>query len=863
MSMKAWAVKYAKMGWAIFPLVPGTKSPFKDSHGSSEATSDLAQVEVWWDANPDANIGFRPAISGQGLYVFDVDPRNDGHLTLPLLEAEHGPISSPLRVNSPSGGWHLYFSAPQGPKYSSLPGKGIDGKYNGYAVLPPSKHPDGGRYAWVGTEPGRSTVIPAIPEWLIVPVVERPERTERAGDLADVGLIREALGHLTAEEEFSGDNWVKIGMALHQWEHTTEGADEMGWELFEEWCQLDPQNRYEEESVRKRWDSFSADKKGGLTLGTLFNRATAVGWKGRSRMTATLAARVFGGMQSEGNVVAISQQWLPADPEYRGETDGKAIAVRMLASDEKTGKLSKALQEEDLGYVAYSALFNSGRSCDVALEVVQTLMPEVAEDVARAVVAAVRPKTENYRGRVERWDRAPIGEPVEVLPLELLRPSAITKGLNDHYADARQLQGQVFMNRLAGFEGAPYWWDGQMWQFAPDNLLRRFAGDGLADGEQKVTNGRITGTVAVLKDQLPIMGQINPRSVLVFFRNCVLNVVDGKVSPHNPMFRNSYLIGCDYDPEAACPQFEAWLHDIFETDRGRVGLLQEILGWCMITSNLNIQKAVTLVGAPRAGKGTILAVMTALLGEAAGAFQLPDLTEDKVLAGMMNRNVAIDYDAASPDRNTARQVVGRFKAITANEPIAVRLLYTQTPFQGQLNCKLVLAANSVPTLWDDSGASANRWVPLVFDKSFLGREDAELGDRLIGELPGIAIWALEGLARLIERGKFTLPQSSLDELAGLVDSSSPILRFIEEQCIVDSEAFCKDSEVWEAYRLWAPQQGLEPGKRSNLIKSICDAGRAQGLVQRRREVNSVQARGISGLRLKTSPPPKPKVVSIN
>lgn len=293
MSMKAWAVKYAKMGWAIFPLVPGTKSPFKDSHGSSEATSDLAQVEAWWDAHPNANIGFRPAISGEGLYVFDVDPRNDGHLTLPLLEAEHGPISSPLRVNSPSGGWHLYFSAPQGPKYSSLPGKGIDGKYNGYAVLPPSRHPDGGRYAWAGAEPGRSTVIPDIPEWLIVPVVERPERAQRAGDLADVEVIREALSHLTAEEEFSGDNWVKIGMALHQWEHTTEGADEMGWELFEDWCQLDPLSRYDDD-VRKRWDSFSADKKGGLTLGTLFNRCTAAGWTGRSRITASLAARVFG-----------------------------------------------------------------------------------------------------------------------------------------------------------------------------------------------------------------------------------------------------------------------------------------------------------------------------------------------------------------------------------------------------------------------------------------------------------------------------------------------------------------------------------------------------------------------------------------
>lgn len=560
---------------------------------------------------------------------------------------------------------------------------------------------------------------------------------------------------------------------------------------------------------------------------------------------------------------AIEGAWLPADPDYHGETDGKAIAVRMLAGDEKTGKLSKALQAGDLGYVANSALFNSGRSCDIALEVVQTLMPDVEGAAARSAVVSLRGASENFRGRVEKWDRAPSGEPVEVLPLELLRTTRAITGTNDHYRDALALAVEVFQKRLAGFDGAPYWWDGRMWEMAQEGLLRRFTGEGLADGEIKVTNGRIAGTVAVLKDQLPIMGQINPPSVLVFFQNCVLNVVDGKVTAHNQAYRNGYLIGCDYDPEAACPQFEAWLHEIFESDRGRVGLLQEIFGWCLITENLNIQKAVTLVGAPRAGKGTILSLLTGLLGDAAGAFQLADLVEDKVLAGMMNRNVAIDYDAASPDRNSSRQVTGKFKAITANEPIAVRLLYTQQPFQGRLNCKLVLAANSVPTLWDDTGASPNRWVPLVFDKSYLGREDAGLAERLMGELPGIAIWALEGLARLIENRKFTLPQSSLDELAGLVDNASPYDRFLDEMCQFGPEERVTESDVWEAYTKWAIGYGMEPGKRPTVLESIKDTSRARGVRRSKSlRIGERVVRGFYGMDISGAAPPTSSVKQI-
>ena len=95
-SMVDWALYYARLGWAVFPLVPGTKSPFKGTHGSSEATTDAEQIRAWWAANPHANIGTRP--SAAGLYVYDVDPRNGGDADHERLQAAHGAIASPLRV---------------------------------------------------------------------------------------------------------------------------------------------------------------------------------------------------------------------------------------------------------------------------------------------------------------------------------------------------------------------------------------------------------------------------------------------------------------------------------------------------------------------------------------------------------------------------------------------------------------------------------------------------------------------------------------------------------------------------------------------------------------------------------------------
>lgn len=443
----------------------------------------------------------------------------------------------------------------------------------------------------------------------------------------------------------------------------------------------------------------------------------------------------------------------------------------------------------------------------------------------------------------------------DVQPFDSLRVAKGTCVHNDHVLDADILRTTVFSNRLVDFGGAAYWWNGQKWEFAEESLMRRYVGESMVralgqDGP-KVTQSRINGTLAVMRDRLDRMGTINPVSRLVFFRNGALDVDTGELMPHSPENRNSNVLSCDYAPAASCKVWRAWLAEIFQSDLQRVELLQEIIGWTLITDNLGIQKAPIFIGAQRAGKGTILKVVSELLNDAAGAFQLPNLDNDKVLAGMTQRNVVIDYDTASPDKKNARQIVGLFKAITANEPVSVKLLYTQVPFQGALNCKLLLASNSVPTMWDDSTATANRWMPLVFDRSFLGSEDVTLSKRLLEELPGIAQWALEGLRRLMSNGRFTVPESSQAEMDYMVESGSPVTRFMDEECVFEQTARVADNALWSRYQQWCIANGMEQMKRKNFLSAFKDASVAQGV----RSAKSVRIgdgvhRGFHGVTVK-------------
>lgn len=479
---------------------------------------------------------------------------------------------------------------------------------------------------------------------------------------------------------------------------------------------------------------------------------------------------------------------------------------------------------------------------------------------ARATIRSGLRKGQSQPQRLKATIAAEVfAQPVEVpaagseyLPFEAVKV-APAQMLNDHLADARiMITGAL--NRLATSEGVPHWWTGKEWQPADAALLRRYVGN-VMEGDQlaKVTKSRIDGTVSLILDHAPMLGRLNPPSKTVFFSNGAFNPETGTLAPHDPGNANSRTLATDYDPAAVAPAWLAWLADIFQTEPERIGLLQEIMGWSLCRDNLGIEKAAIMIGPSRSGKGTIIRVMQALLQGAAGVFHLPQLDSGKVLASMRENNVAIDPDTASPDKKNARQIVGLFKSITANEPISVQLLFTQKTWQGALDCKLLLAANSVPTMWDDSTATANRWIPLVFDRSFLGKEDPTLAERLITELPGIAVWALAGLQRLMAHGRFTMPESSLNELDNMIQSGSPVEQFIDECLTFGTDHRIADSTIWTAYGAWVARTGYEAMARRNLMKALEDATRGRG-VRRHKSVRIgiSDHRGFHGVTLKSS-----------
>lgn len=158
------ALKYAELGYPVFPCAPGDKVPITP-RGFKDATTDPEQIRAWWKKYPDANIGIPTA----GLLVIDVDGKDNAWPgdTVKAEELACGPISL-----TPRGGRHHIFRQPDGWRFRNTTGKiahKVDTRAGGgYIVVPPSVV-DGKSYRWAETfelnvAPGE---LPEPPGWLI------------------------------------------------------------------------------------------------------------------------------------------------------------------------------------------------------------------------------------------------------------------------------------------------------------------------------------------------------------------------------------------------------------------------------------------------------------------------------------------------------------------------------------------------------------------------------------------------------------------------------------------------------------------------------------------------------------------------
>jgi putative DNA primase/helicase len=298
---------------------------------------------------------------------------------------------------------------------------------------------------------------------------------------------------------------------------------------------------------------------------------------------------------------------------------------------------------------------------------------------------------------------------------------------------------------------------------------------------------------------------------LLACRNGLLDRRTRELRPHSPYFFNVNCLPYDFDPNAPPPkQWLAFLEQLWPEDEQARSTLQEIFG-LMLSEETRHQKIFMIAGPKRSGKGTIARILTKMLGkDNVTNPTLAGLSSHFGLSHLIDKLAAIISDARLGPQTNAHIVAERLLSISGEDALTIDRKY-RDPWTGQLSARFLILTNELPRIADASGALASRFVVLTLIKTFYGREDLELTDKLLGELPGILNWSLEGWDRLRERGHFIIPESSLAAIRTLEDLASPISAFLRDWCVDGPDERADVKVLYDAWYYWCEQHGHKPG----------------------------------------------------
>ncbi|MER8783232.1 phage/plasmid primase, P4 family [Mesorhizobium sp. M1006] len=352
-------------------------------------------------------------------------------------------------------------------------------------------------------------------------------------------------------------------------------------------------------------------------------------------------------------------------------------------------------------------------------------------------------------------------------------------------------------------------------------------------------------------------GDMLPAGELLAVENGLLHLPTGTLHAPTPAYFGLNAADVSFDPDAPEPtEWLRFLDQIWPDDRQSIETLQDLFGY-LLAPDTSQQKIALIVGPKRSGKGTVARVLTGLLGHGSvAAPTLASLATNFGLAPLIGKPLGIIGDARLGSRADQAAIAERLLSISGEDSLTIDRKFLPA-WTGRLPIRFVIMTNELPRLADASGALASRFVVLTMENSFFGREDRGLGNRLLGELPGILNWARAGYIRLRQRGYFLQPESARDAIDELEALGSPVAAFVKQRCTVAPGLQCLPERVFEEWKVWCEANGR---KEAGTLQSFGRDLRAvvSGLKVSRPRVEGQQVRIYEGIDIAGSKAIEPK-----
>lgn len=266
--------------------------------------------------------------------------------------------------------------------------------------------------------------------------------------------------------------------------------------------------------------------------------------------------------------------------------------------------------------------------------------------------------------------------------------------------------------------------------------------------------------------------------------------------PHDQRYLSSVQLPVSYVEGAQCPDFDAFLEQVVPPDD--VQRVWEMLGYLMMSGN-PLQRAFLLTGGGGNGKGVLLEVVKALLGEQnCAAVPMHEFAKSQFVTAELHGRLA---NVCGEIDSTYIESTARIKEIVGDDRMKGERK-GKDPFYFKPWCKMIFSANEIPATADSSRGWSRRFEVINFPNQ--PRPDPTLKERLIrtDSLRGIAAHAIDALRTLMARGEFSRGDAAVRAHLEFRMKNNKVLAWVNDEAELMPGRFYGRQDLLHAFRRW-------------------------------------------------------------
>lgn len=307
----------------------------------------------------------------------------------------------------------------------------------------------------------------------------------------------------------------------------------------------------------------------------------------------------------------------------------------------------------------------------------------------------------------------------------------------------------------------------------------------LINGKHSVTTRDINSAIGLAADQVSRQGPSdwNNNQDIIICKTNNLNLDTMEISEHDHKLYATSKLNADYNPDILQDeQGLEWLKIIDMLFKGRADFIQEFIGYSLTTSTAH-DTSIWLQSPAGGGKSTFLRAVGSMMGGRCGGLNLSLLNKkgEESLAVIIGKTLLIAEEVGG---RSGLERADLLKQIIDGGDVSVKQM-RKDPINVKSYCKVLWAMNRIPTIFDQDG-SVDRRVKIVNMQAIPPKDrDPKVRQRAEGGFYNDAVlaWAVEGLKRLRERGRFDVPDDIKNNSLTQIKSFDLEEQFIKERCI--------------------------------------------------------------------------------